>query len=372
MQDIMGIINLSEKEDEIKELTYSRPVATVPIAGRYRVVDFVLSNMVNAGIENVSIFTQGKCRSLMEHLGTGREWDLNRKIDGLFVLNPVINISDSMMPKGDIKNFKDHTDYIKNSRQNYVILTRSNMICNINYSDAFKYHKESGVDITIIYKKIEDENTKFLYCDTLNLNQSGNVISIGKNVGNKNSYNISMEMYIMKKNLLLEIIQNSIAMGNFLYLKDAIHHNINNLRVNSYSFNGYLSCINSTENYYKTNMELLDVDISKELFYQNGYIYTKITDEPPTKYTDSSSVENSFIANGCIIEGSVKNSIIGRGVKIEKGAVVKNCVIMQKSIIEENTALKHVVIDKNVRISKNKILCGDIKRPLVIQKNLEL
>ncbi|SHK44874.1 glucose-1-phosphate adenylyltransferase subunit GlgD [Tepidibacter formicigenes] len=372
MQDIMGIINLSEKEDAIKEITYNRPIATIPIAGRYRVIDFVLSNMVNAGIQNVSIFTQGKCRSLMQHLETGKEWDLNRKIDGLFVFNPVINSSDTILSKGDIKNFKDQMDYIKQSKQNYVLLSRSYMICNVDYIDAFKYYKESNADITILYKKVDTNNEKFLNCDTLNLNENGNVISIGKNVGNKDSYNISMEMYIMKKNLLLEMIENSISIGDNAYLKEAIHNNISNLNVNAYRFNGYLACINSIENYYKSSIELLDVDISEELFYKNGYIYTRVRDEAPTKYSNSSHVVNSFIANGCIIEGTVENSIIARGVKVKKGAIVKDSVIMQKCVVEEDTILKHVVLDKNVNISKNKVLCGDMKKPLVVKKNLNL
>lgn len=368
----MGIINLSESEEAIKELTYNRPIATIPIAGRYRIIDFTLSNMVNAGIHNVAIFTRGKSRSLMDHLGTGKDWDLDRKIDGLFVLNPVINFDDIIFHKGDIENFNKHMDYIEHSKQNYVILSRSYMICNVNYADAFKYHKETGADITIIYKEMENNHQKFLNCDTLNLDKNNKVLSIGRNTGKTRFYNMSMEMYIMKKELLLEIIQNSISTGDSEYLKQAVFLNMKNLKVNGFPFSGHLSCVNSIQNYYKTNMELLDLETSKELFHKNGLIYTKINNEPPTKYTDSSRVVNSLIANGCVIEGVVENSIIGRGVKIKRDAVVKDSIIMRKCSIGEKAHLTNVILDKYVQITKDKILCGDKKSPFVVKKSMVL
>ncbi|WBW97147.1 glucose-1-phosphate adenylyltransferase subunit GlgD [Oceanirhabdus sp. W0125-5] len=372
MQDIMGIINLSEQEDQIRELTYNRPIATIPIGGKYRVIDFTLSNMVNSGMINVAVFTQGKCRSLMEHLRVGKEWDLDRKKDGLFIMNPVINPSDTLISKGDIKNFKDHIEYIERSRQKYVLLSKSYMICNVNYEEAFKYHKESNADITILYKNVDDSDDSFLRCDTLNLDNDRNVISIGRNVGNNDSKNISMEMYIMKKSLLIEIIQSSITIGENLNLKDAVFDKINRLNVNAYPFEGYLSCVNSMENYYKTNMELLDINVSHEVFNKNGGIYTKIKDEAPTKYAENSHVKNSVIANGCIIEGTVENSIISRGVRIRKGAVVKDSVIMAKGTVEEDTVLKHAILDKYVHISRHKVLCGDSKKPIILGKNFKL
>lgn len=372
MKDLMGIINLSESEETVKELTYNRPIATIPIAGRYRVIDFTMSNMVNAGIHNVAIFTQGKSRSLMDHIGTGKDWDLDRKMDGLFVLNPVIDFQNITYQKGDIENFKRHMDYIEHSKQSYVLLTRSYMICNVNYADAFKYHKKTKADVTIIYSKMENNHQKFLNCDTLNLDERGKVLSIGRNTGDARFYNMSMEMYIMKKELLLEIIQNSIAIGDSEYLKQAVFRNMKSLDVNAYPFKGYLSCVNSIQNYYKTNMELLDIDVSRELFHNNGLIYTKVKNEPPTKYTDTSNIKNSLISNGCIIEGDVENSIIGRGIIIKKGTVIKDSIIMRKSIIEEKAYLKNVIIDKYVKITKSKVLCGDKKNPFVIKKNMIL
>lgn len=372
MKDIMGIINLIENEDKIKDLTHNRPIATIPIVGRYRVIDFPLSNMVNAGIRNVGIYTRGKSQSLMDHLATGKDWDLDRKIDGLFILNPIIDFNNIKISKGDIESFRSHLDYLKNSRQRYVVISRSYMVCNVDYKEAVNYHKETGADITIIYKRIERDIDRFNDCDTLNLDKKGNVISVGSNLGDKRNHNISMEIYIMKKDLLLDIIQDSINKGDCEYLKQAVFASMKNLHVNAYSYDGYLSCINSIQNYYKTSIELLNVDVSKQLFYKNRLIYTKVKDEPPTKYCQNSNVSNSLIANGSIIEGVVDKSVIGRRVKIGKGTVVKNSIIMQKCNIGENCYLENVILDKYVKISDGKILSGDKDYPFVIKKNMSL
>lgn len=372
MKDLMGLINLSENEDEIKELTYNRPIASLPIGGRYRVIDFILSNLVNTGIENVSIFTQGKSRSLMDHIRTGKDWDLDRKIDGLFILNPQTNNSELLTSNSDIENFKNHMVYLERSRQRYVILSRSYMICNIDYKGAYEYHKKSGADITIIYKKIKDYDDRFEGCDTLYLEEDGRVLSIGKKFGQNKNNNISMEMYIMDKNLLIDIIQNAIANGNYKSLKGAMLSIIDKMNVNSFEYKGYLSIVNSIKNYYKTNKELLNMDIYQNLFFSNGLIYTRVKDEPPTNYTKNAQVINSLVANGCIIEGVVENSIIFRGVKVKKGAVIKDSIIMQKCEIEEGAELKNVILDKGVIITENKTLYGDSENPLVIKKNTKV
>lgn len=372
MQDLMGIINLSEDETAARDIAKSRPIGSIPLAGRYRVIDFILSNMVNAGIHNVAVFTQGKTRSIAEHLGHGREWDLDRKKDGLFIFTPYNNPMEGGLLQGDIKNFRDQLEYLRYSKQKYVLLSRSYMICNLDLKDAYSFHKESGADITIIYKKVKDGTDKFINCDTLNIDENGRVISIGKNIGKESNCNISMEMYILKRTLFVKILENCISKGENMYVKEALHQEIKELNVNGYAFAGYLGCINSIENYYRISMELLDVEISKELFNKNGYIYTNIKDEPPTKYTEAASVINSMVANGCVVEGSVERSILFRGVKIGKNAIVKDCVLMQKCVIEDGAILHNVILDKNTEISRNKMLCGVPNKPVVIMKNQKI
>ncbi|MFZ5353186.1 MAG: glucose-1-phosphate adenylyltransferase subunit GlgD [Bacillota bacterium] len=368
MKDFMGIINLSEREDNIKELTYNRPIAAIPIAGRYRVIDFALSNMVNAEISNVSIFTQNKYRSLIDHLGTGKAWDLDRKNDGLFVLNPVFNYYTLGIYRGDIENFKNHIDYIHLSKQKNVIITSSHMICNVDYKDAIRQHKESGADITVLYKRADDCTENYMYCNTYSIGENNRINGVDVNLGKKSENNISMEMFIMSKSLFLDIVHTCSSKGDCDFFKDAVHKNIEKFKVYGYKYNGYLSCINTIQSYFKTNMQLLDIELSTDLFFKNGLIYTKVKDEAPSKYTDSAAVSNSLIANGAIIEGKVENSVVFRGVRIKKGAVVKNCILMQNSVIEEGAFLRNVILDKNVTITREKQLKGDESYPIVIEK----
>lgn len=369
LKNCQGLINLSENEYNIKKLTEVRPIASIPIAGRYRIIDFVLSNMVNSGIQNIGIFSDYRFRSLMDHTGSGKAWDLDRKIDGLFLFGPNYNPMTTSVPRGDIQNLFSNIEYLKGSRQEYVLISCSYMICNIDYSDMYARHMEDGADITIAYKEVDNADEDFIRQYTLNIGKTGKVLSAGLNMGHKKKANISMEMYIMKKDLLLDIIMDSIAKGENYYLNDAINLAIESLKVTGYEYNGYLKCINSIQNYYYANMDILDVEISKELFYSDRKIFTKVKDESPTYYSDDAIVGNSMIANGCVIEGEVKNSILFRRVHVEKGAKIENSIVMQNGIIKSGSYIKNVIMDKGVLITSGKELKGDTNIPLVIDKD---
>jgi len=372
MNDVLGIINLSESEERIKDLTMGRNLAAIPILGRYRIIDFALSNMVNAGLTNVAIFTYGKSRSLVQHLGSGKHWGLDRKKDGLFVFYPEVPTEDNIRRTGDIQHFKNHLDYLKASSQTYVVLSRSYMICNVDYVDMVRQHKKNGADITIAYKKMDNSVNRFVECDTLFLDEDKNVVSIGQNLGKERFYNVSMEMYIMKRELLIRLIEESVQRGDARYLKEAVFNRIGSLDMKGYRFHGYLSCVNSIQNYFETNMDLLNVNISKDLFSTNGSIYTKVMDAHSVQYSDDSYVVNSLVANGTIIEGTVENSVICRDVHIKKGAIVRNSVILPNVTISETTNLNYVILDKNVVITEKKMLFGDVGNLFVIKKNMIL
>ncbi|QGU93871.1 glucose-1-phosphate adenylyltransferase subunit GlgD [Clostridium bovifaecis] len=365
IKDYMGIISLNEEDDHIKSLTGSRPLAAVPIGGRYRLIDFVLSNMVNAGLTNIGIFTQGNSRSLLHHLEAGKPWDLNRRINGLFLFNFNFTYSKT----NDIYLLKDNIDYLYRSKQNNVIFSSSNMICNIDYTKAIKFHEEQGSDITIIYKNVNNAENSFIQCNTLNLDSNNRVISIGKNTGIKPICSISMDMLIMSKTALINLLNECISTGYYKSLRDCVYSCCSSLNIKGYEFKGYLECVNFTNSYYKVNMDILNPKINKELFFGTGAIYTKVTDAPPTKYEVGSAVSNSLIANGCIIEGSIRNSVISRRVVIHKGASLDGCIILPNCEIKENAKLSGVIIDKNVVIEKGKELKGDAQFPVVIEKS---
>lgn len=369
MNDVMSIINLSDPEDRIKEMTMTRTTASLPILGRYRVIDFMLSNITNSGIKNVSIYTYGKTRSLTQHLGSGKHWGLDRKRDGLYLFHPDRVFENNMPIRGDLENFINHLDYLKYSSQKYVVMSRSYMICNIDLRPVVEAHKKNGADMTVVYKSLENNVGRFMGCDTLKVDNNQNVISMGKSMGKERYYNISLEMYVMEREKLIEIIEKSVQHGDANFLKEAIINRMGELKVKGYPFKGYLSCVNSIENYYNTNKDLLSIANANDLFGRNGKIYTKVMDAPSTKYTDKSCVMNSLIANGCIIEGTVENSVIFRGVHVKKGAIIRNSVVLPNVEIGETTSLNYAIVDKNVKITDKKMLFGAESSLFVIKKN---
>ncbi|ATD54026.1 glucose-1-phosphate adenylyltransferase subunit GlgD [Clostridium chauvoei] len=365
MNNCLGIINLDENESRMGELVRYRTLASVPIAARYRIIDFVLSNMANSGIEGIGIFTKNKSRSLINHLTNGRPWDLHRKKDGL----RVFNFGDYAPEYDDVHNFADNIEFIKQSRRDYILIAPSHMICNIDYNEVIKQHKKNNKDVTIVYKKVNDADKKFIDCDVLNINEEGRVISIGENIGREENANISMEMYIMKTDVFINIVYDSIKSGMYRKIKDFISANLDKIQVDAFEFKGYLACINSLKAYFDTNMDLLSKTINKELFYENKPIYTKSQDEAPTQYTKISEVSNSIVANGSYIEGTVKNCIIGRRVHISEGTIIENCVIMQNTVIGPNVKMDKVIADKGTLIDENQSIKGTNNHPVTIQKS---
>ena len=368
MNNCVGIINLDEKENRMGELVTNRPLASVPIAARYRIIDFVLSNMTNSGIECIGIFTKNKSRSLMDHLTNGRPWDLHRKKDGL----KVFNFGDDDPSYDDVHNFLDNIGFVKYSRKDYVLISPSYMICNIDYEKALEEHRKSNNDITIIYKNVDNADKAFIDCDILNIDDYDRVVSIGENLGRDKNANISMEMYIMSTELFIDIVDESVRSGMYRKIKQFIHSNLQSAKVGAYKFNGYLSCVNSLNSYYDANMDLLKDDVNCELFFDGRPIYTKVKDEAPTHYTENSNVTNSIIANGCIIEGEVKNCIISRRVFVAKGSKLEDCVIMQNTVVGEGAKLQKVIADKGIEIKEREEYKGSDFWPVVMKKRILL
>ena len=366
MNNVLGVINLSINQPLLHELTYSRATATVPFGGRYRLIDFVLSNMVNSGINNVAVLAHNSYRSIIDHLGSGKEWDLDRKHRGLFILPP--NNSHAPGFNGDLQNFYGSLEYFDRSSEEFVVVSSSHMICNINYTEAVENHQRTNADITVIYKEMDDDSEDFSTLITLDFAEDGRVVRMKENQQTKKSNKVYMRMIIIRKELLIDLVKKSVHQNYYDLVRHVIIRNLNVLKVYGYEYKGYLAIINSVQNYYKYSKELLNPDVWKSLFYQPGLIYTKIKDEPPTRYANSADVTNSQVANGCIIEGTVENSILFRGVRIGKGAVVRNSILMQKCVIEEDSSLDHVILDKEVYVTRGNKLAGEEMSPTVFTK----
>lgn len=365
MKRMMGVINLVNEPDGLEELTYSRNVASVPFGSRYRLVDFTLSNMINSGLENVAVFTQHKYRSLMDHLGSGKEWDLDRKRGGLFIL-PAVMQETTGMSRGDLFQFYSHRDYFYRGREEYVVISRSHIVCNIDLNLVLDYHLEKNADITVVYKHADDE--EFAKFRRMAVKDNGQVTVMEDQNGRLRTDNISMEIYIMSKELLLDMVESCLSQGYDHLVRDGIMKNIDKLGVYGYLHEGHTGIVNTIQSYYKHSMQLLNPKVWRELFFQKNLIYTKVKDEPPAKYSEHSLARNALIANGCIIEGKVENSILFRGVKIRKGAYVKNSIILQNCEIEENVIIENAILDKDVFISRGRVLTGDKQAPFIASK----
>jgi glucose-1-phosphate adenylyltransferase len=361
----MGVINLINETDYLEELTYNRCVASVPFAGRYRLIDFVLSSMVNSGITNVAVFAHTKYRSLMDHLGSGKEWDLDRKRNGLFILPPT---TDDMkhMYRGDMYHFGQHRDYFLRSSQDYVLISRSHMVCNIDFRDVLKAHETSGAHITMVYKQTEQPEAK---TRKILLNEEGRVVDMQDHNGRLQTNHVSMEMYLLRKDLLMELIDTALSQGNDRFVRDVVFKNLDKLRVMGYEYEGHLAVVNTLQSYFTNSLKLLDPIVYRRLFYNPGLIYTKVKDEAPTKYASDADVQNALIANGCVIEGKVENSILFRGVRVAPNAQIKNAIVLQNSVIEMDSKLSNVISDKDVKVGTNKVLIGDVNAPYIIGKS---
>jgi glucose-1-phosphate adenylyltransferase len=365
MKRMMGVINLINEPDRLQELTFNRCLASVPFGGRYRLIDFTLSNMVNSGLEDVAVFTHHKYRSLMDHLGSGKEWDLDRKRGGLFVLPSVMDVP-SGVSKGDLFQFFSHRDYFYRGRQEYVLVSRSHTVCNVDYRLMLKQHEETGADITCVYTELDDLDDA-IYRKVV-VNPDGRITAMQDRTGRLEGRNVSLEMYLMSKRLLLDMVETCLAQGDDHLVRDGIMKNMSKLRLYGYKYTGYTGIVNTIQSYYRHSMNLLNPDILRELFFQGAPIYTKVKDEPPSIYTESATAHNALVANGCVIEGKVENSILSRGVKVHAGASVRNCILLQNCEIGENVIIENAILDKDVFIDRERVLSGAVTAPFIAAK----
>lgn len=370
--DALGIIFPNSYDDIVPELVIERSMASIPFAGRYRMIDFILSSMVNSGIDNVSVIVRKNYHSLMDHLGSGREWDLTRKNGGLNIVPPYA--------EKDIKIYNDRMEALANlqsflldQKEQYVIMSDSNIAVNFDFDAFLKDHIESGADVTVAYTEepipenaLQAETTsKGLYY-TLVL-EDGRVTNIKINSKARGVQNFSMNIYAIERKLLLEQIRKATVYGYVYFERDVLIPQLDTLNIRAFKFDGYCARISDMGSYFTENMKMLKDENLDGLFARSP-IYTKIRDDNPTRYMIGSRVKNIMAADGCIIEGEVENCVLFRGVKVGKGAKVKNCVLMQDTVVEENADIEYVISDKDVVITKGKELKGTDTFQVFIEK----
>lgn len=372
-KEALGVIFPNSYDGLVPELVKERLMGSIPFASRYRLVDFVISSMARAGIDNISLIARENYLSLMDHLGSGREWDLARKNGGLNIIPPYAQ-KEIKVYNGRVEALESIKSFLVEQKEKYVVMSDANIAANINFADIINKHKKSGADVTVVYRKQEiPENYKKplgtnhdLYY-TLDLD-GNRVKQLFVNSKRDGEVNFSMNIYVIERELLIRLIDEAYVLGFTCFERDVIAPQIDMLDVQAYCYEGYVAHIHDMKSYFDENMKLLEEENLKGLFGP-GQIYTKIRDDNPTRYIKGAKVSNVMAADGCVIEGEVENSVLFRGVKIAKGAKVKNCVLMQDTVVGENASLEYVITDKDVTITSGKALAGTDSFQVFVAKN---
>lgn len=369
----LGIIFPNSYDKMVPELVSERLMASIPFASRYRLVDFILSSMVNCGIDNVSILVRQNYYSLMDHLGSGREWDLTRKNGGLNIVPPFAEKTIKVY-NGRVEALASILNFLKGQKEKYVVMSDANIATNFDFNALIDAHIASGADVTVAYREEElpeclvnnSAPNKGLYY-TLTL-EDGRVKKIYINSQAQGVQNFSMNIYVIERELLIDMINTGFVRGYTYFERDILAPQLEKLNVQAFKYDGYVARISDMKSYFDENMKLLD-DANLDALFSGNPIYTKIRDDNPTRYIDGAVAKNVMVADGCVIEGEVENSILVRGVKVAKGAKVKNCILMQDTVIEENANVEYVISDKKVRVTEGKEVKGTDTFPVFVAKH---
>lgn len=361
--EALGIIFPNSYDSLVPDLVSERLMASIPFASRYRMCDFMISSMVHCGIDNISILVRKNYHSLLDHLGNGREWDLARKNGGLNIVPPFAQKQIKVF-SGRIEALESIRGYLMKQTEKYVILSDANMAVNFDFNALLDAHIKSGADVTMVYRKQEIPQSLIrqstagmdLYY-ALDIN-GDRVSKIYINPKESGEMNFSLNIYVVERELLMRMVDEAYLHGDVYFVRDILEKKIDQMDVRGFCYDGYVAHIHDMNSYFEENMRLLKEENLMALFSGNQ-IYTKIRDDNPTRYINGAKAKNVMVADGCVIEGEVENSVLFRGVKIGKGAKVKNCVLMQDTVIEDNASVEYVITDKNVTISEGKSLTGN-------------
>ena len=365
-RNMVGLLLTNFQDSFVPELTTLRTFSSIPFGAKYRLIDFSLSNMVNSGISKIGVVTKNNYLSLMDHIGSGKAYNLSRRRGGLTFLPPFENTVDKY--NTFVQTVDAIRDFINNCYEDYLLVSSSMSVVNIDYQQMFNAHMKNNADITLCYHREPLNNNRNTENVVLSLDSNQRISEVLINPRNVESGACMVNTAIISKTLLLDIVDSCLSRSKYDFARDVVQTNVKEYKTFGYEITGYFANIDSIQTYFKANMDLLDADVRAELFNMRNPIYTKVRDDMPTKYGLSSKVKNSLISPGCVIEGEVENSIIFKGVRIAKGAKVSNCIIMQDCEIGADTTLNYVVCDKDVVVSPKRMLCGIDSYPVCISK----
>ena len=369
----VGIIFSNLFDNNLPELTKSRALASVPFACRYRLIDFSLSNMVNSGIDNVYVVTHQNYESLMRHIGSGKDWDLARRKGGVKLLPPLMTAfasQGSASYNTRLESLKNISHTIDRLTEDYVVLCDCDSICNINLYEMLSQHEKTGADVTVACKNVDITPDKAGSAYAISFDEDGKVNDVYARPEEVGNVNVSIHIMVINRRYLQTVLHDAISHNlNNLYL-DVLAKSVDTAKIYAYEYDGFYSNTVTLKDYYDCSMSLLGNSEERNSLFNVRHrpVFTKVHNTPPTKYGEGSKVVNSLIADGCIIEGTVENSIIFRGVKVGKGTVVRNSIIFKDTYLGENVSLEAVITDKKVVIRDGVKLCCHELQPFFIEK----
>jgi len=367
MNDALGIINFEGRNVHIAGMDEFRPVPAISFLGRYRIVDFMVSNMTNSGIENIKVMIKDNPRSLIEHMRTGTQYNINSKRGQMQILYSDTH-EDSSIYHHDVNAMLQNMQAFEEASEDYVVIAPSYMIYILDIRKVLAQHVGSGADVTVVYHPTAHLNS-YIGCQCVDISDTGRVTGIREIRGQSTANNkVMLECYVLARPLFIKLVQEASALSSLYDFKDYLSAMSDVLNIRGFMYEGYVGCLNSFNAYYRINMEMIDHERAKNLFHSDWPIYTMTNDSAPAFYTKEAHVKNCLIANGCQIQGDLENCILGRGVKIGRGCIIRNALILPKTSIGDFTHIEYAVVDKHVVMEHKKEVIGTVRKIAYIKR----
>lgn len=363
----VGIILAGGNNSRMRELSDKRAIAAEPIAGSYRAIDFALSNMSNSRVQRVAVLTQYNSRSLNEHMSSSKWWDFGRKQGGLFVFPAMLTANNSWWYRGSADSMFQNISFLKESHEPYVVIASGDGVYKLDYNKVLEFHIAKRADITVVCTECtRDEVNRF---GVIRMNEDSRIVEFEEKPMVPKSNLVSAGIYVIRRRLLIELLEKCAAEDRWDFVKDILIRYKDLKKICGYKMDTYWSNISTVESYYRTNMDFLDPEVRNYFFRQEPNIYTRVNDNPPAKYNPGCQIRNSLISAGCILNGTVENSVLSRNVFVGNNCVIKNSIVLSGVYIGENTHIENCIVESRDTIRANSYYCGEDGIKIVIEQN---